>query len=243
MARTCSKRTGTRSSGMLCLFANAATASWRLSPSKRRSGTTSPSSRATGNSKRGSLVCLDCWMFLVTASAMDTRRLVTSALSVASESASRELSAPNFSTASLTLSPSNRPRSTRVSAILTGISRNGIDSVVEDAVAASCAEAVAARPMMRSRASFFHICLDSRVTSAGDPLVCTVTRWLFVRSSGTICLVRPMRVRPCRRGVREFQRVSLVGAGRVIFAIVIIAKSFSRRPGKSEGAGTLKLIH
>ena len=73
--------------------------------------------------------------------------------------------------------------------------------------------------------------------------MCTVTRWLYVRSSGTICLVRPMRVRPCRRGVREFQRVSLVGAGRVIFAIVIIAKSFSRRPGKSEGAGTLKLIH
>mmetsp|Transcript_2086 Transcript_2086/g.8808 ORF Transcript_2086/g.8808 Transcript_2086/m.8808 type:complete len:298 (+) Transcript_2086:1391-2284(+) len=160
-ARTCSKRTGTRSSGMLCLCANAVTASMRLSPSKSRRGTTSPSSRETGNSKRGSLLCLDCWMFLVTASAMETRRLVTSALTVARSSALREFSRPNFSTASLTLSPSNRPRSTRVSAILTGISRNGISSRpragAAGAEAASCAEAVAARQTTRSRASFLHI--------------------------------------------------------------------------------------
>ena len=73
--------------------------------------------------------------------------------------------------------------------------------------------------------------------------MCTVTRWLYVRSSGTICLVQTMRVRPCRRGVREFQRVSLVGAGRVIFAIVIIAKSFSRRPREKGRRHPLKLIH
>ena len=63
-------------------------------------------SRETGNSKRGCFAAADCSALRETASAMEMKRRVTSALSAASSGGARACVAPNFSAATSTFSPS-----------------------------------------------------------------------------------------------------------------------------------------
>ena len=107
------------------------TASARSSPSYSLSGTTSPDSRETGSSNRGSFASELFAALALTASAMEMRRRVTSALSEASCSGASWFAAPNASAATFTFCPSRISKSARVSPTYTGIARIGSSSSAE----------------------------------------------------------------------------------------------------------------